>query len=231
MMALGVLLAATWILITHAQGIRRPRLASTPSRSGSTTTHALPTTTILPSTTTTTGPGALPQTGAFPSTSDPSFTAKMEDLWNGVSGGTSQSTVPAFLPEAAYIQLKAIGNAQADYTGRLVTEYEDDVIAAHALLRSSASAASLISVNVDSGFSHWVPPGTCYNRVGYFEVPNSRIVYAADGQVSSFGIASMISWRGEWYIVHLGAVLPSGSGGEVDDPQSGPGSPAYSSTC
>jgi hypothetical protein len=112
-----------------------------------------------------------------------------------------------------------------------VTEYEEDVSAAHQLLGSDAEAARFVSVNVNVNYAHWVPPGVCYNSVGYFEVPNSRVVYSINGLVSSFGIASMISWRGEWYIVHLGAILRSGSGGEVDDPQSGPGSPTYSSTC
>ena len=77
----------------------------------------------------------------------------------------------------------------------------------------------------------WVPPGSCDNTVGYYEVPNSRIVYEENGQTESFGIASMISWRGVWYVVHLGAVVRSSESGVVDDPEAGPGSPAYSGTC
>jgi hypothetical protein len=86
-------------------------------------------------------------------------------------------------------------------------------------------------VNVPSSYQHWVPPGACYNRIGYYEIPNSRIVYREDGQIRSFGIASMISWRGVWYVVHLGAVTRSGDGGIVDDPSVGAGSPEASSTC
>jgi len=44
-------------------------------------------------------------------------------------------------------------------------------------------------------YADWVRPGARYNRVGYYEVPNSRIVYRDSGAVRSFGIASMISWR------------------------------------
>ena len=80
-------------------------------------------------------------------------------------------------------------------------------------------------------YAHWVEPGECDNSVGYFEVANSRMVYSLDGVVHSFGIASLISWRGEWYVVHLGAVVRSGSGGEVLDPEPGAGSSAPSSTC
>jgi hypothetical protein len=155
----------------------------------------------------------------------------MAALWSGVSTGAVQNALPGFFPEGAYVQLKTVPSAQNDFTGRLVTEYEDDVAAAHHLLGSDAATATLVSVDVNSSYGHWIPAGTCYNDVGYFEVPNSRVVYSINGAVSSFGIASMISWRGEWYIVHLGAILRSGSGGEVDAPRAGPGTPTYSSTC
>ena len=71
----------------------------------------------------------------------------------------------------------------------------------------------------------------CYNDIGYWEVPNARVVYRQGGRVRSFGIASMISWRGEWYVVHLGVVLRSGSEGVVDEAAAGPGTSAYSGTC
>jgi hypothetical protein len=83
-------------------------------------------------------------------------------------------------------------------------------------------------VIVPSAYAHWVDPGACFNRVGYYEVPNSRVVYRQNGATRSFGIASMISWRGVWYVVHLGSV---NSSGVVDDPSAGPGTPAPSSTC
>jgi len=80
-------------------------------------------------------------------------------------------------------------------------------------------------------YAHWVPPGECENGVGYFEVANSRVVYTEDRVTRSFGIASLISWRGEWYVVHLGAILRSGSGGVVLDPGAGTGTSAPSTTC
>ena len=57
------------------------------------------------------------------------------------------------------------------------------------------------------------------------------MVYTEAGVTRSFGIASLISWRGEWYVVHLGAVVRSGGGGVVLDPESGAGRSAPSSTC
>jgi hypothetical protein len=76
-----------------------------------------------------------------------------------------------------------------------------------------------------------VEQGACYNRTGYYEVPNARLVYREGGTIRSFGIASMISWRGVWYVIHLGAVVRSTDAGAVDDPSAGPGAPAPSSTC
>jgi hypothetical protein len=62
-------------------------------------------------------------------------------------------------------------------------------------------------------------------------MPNARVVYRENGQVRSFGIASMISWRGVWYVVHFGAILRASASGMVDDPALGRGSVAYSGTC
>ena len=189
------------------------------------------TTTTTSSTTTTIDPGALPQTDELPAADTPQFSAEMTALWQGVVDDSVQAAMPSFFPEQAYVQVKAIVDPEADFQNRLVGEFGLDLGAAHALLGASPSSASLVGVHVPSQFAHWVPPGTCSNRVGYFEVPNSRVVYTEDGQTRSFGIASLISWRGVWYVVHLGAVVRSTQGGVVDDPEAGGGSSAPSSTC
>jgi hypothetical protein len=229
--AVGIGLATAGVLVAALTGGGGSPSTSVADHVAPATPGSPPTTTTTAPPPTTTDPGALPQTSALPSTTSPVFTANMAALWDGVSTGVPQMAVPGFFPEAAYVQLKAIPGAQSDFTGRLEAEYEEDVSAAHQLLGPGAPMAKLIGVEVDSAYAHWVPIGACYNDVGYFEVPYSRVVYSINGQISSFGIASMISWRGEWYIVHLGAILRSGSGGEVDDPRSGPGTPTYSSTC
>jgi hypothetical protein len=181
---------------------------------------------------TTADPGVLPQTTAFPPSTGAAFDGEMSALWQGVIAGAVPPARPAFFPESAYLQVKAISDAPADYVSRLVGEFSADLAAAHDLVDTNGSGARLLAVVVPSPYGHWVPPGTCENRVGYFEVPNSRLVYRdGAGQIRSFGIASMISWRGIWYVVHLGAVVRSSGGGVVDDPAVGPGHPAYSSTC
>jgi hypothetical protein len=203
------------------------------ARTSTTTTTLAPTTTTSSSTTTTTtDPGALPQTMQLPSSSDPQFTANMNALWQGIQQGSVTPALPAFFPRTAYVQLKTgIGNASGDWQNRLVADYGLDIGAAHALLGPDPSQATLVSVSVPEQYGHWIPPGVCANGIGYYEVANSRVVYQVGGQTRSFGIASLISWRGQWYVVHFGAILRNTSGGEVDDPEVGNGYSADSSTC
>lgn len=135
-------------------------------------------------------------------------------------------------PLAAYLQLNSIPDAQGDCQPRLVAELSLDLAAAHALIGSGTATAQLIQVIVPTQYAHWVIPGVCDNSIGYYEVPNARVVYRVGAAERSFGIASMISWRGQWYVVHLGAVVrTTPPQGMVDAPATGPGTSAYSSTC
>jgi hypothetical protein len=228
------------VLLIRGSGPRATVTSHVGPAPSSSTVPAAPTTSTVPPTTTSTVPatttttnaqGSLPQTADLPSTATPQFAAEMAALWNGIVTNSVTPAMPAFFPEGAYLQLKTIGGAQSDFENRLVGDYSLDIGAAHALLGDAAAQAQLVGVNVPASYAHWVPPGVCDNDVGYFEVPNSRVVYQVNGQTQSFGIASMISWRGQWYVVHLGAVLPPGGQGVVDDPETGPGNSAPSSTC
>ena len=107
----------------------------------------------------------------------------------------------------------------------------DEAPGGEVLLDHIQIPTQLVGVQVPSSYAHWVSPGVCSNGVGYYEVPNARVIYRESGQRSSFGIASMISWRGVWYVVHLGGVVRSSDAGVVDDPSSGSGVSAPSSTC
>ena len=217
-------------------GVRGPAAAhaanpTTPSTPAPPTTTT--TTTTVPPTTTTTGPGTLPQTSTLPPASGPQFQSEMADLWAGVVRNDVTAAMPAFFPENAYVQLKSITGPRTDFENRLVADFRSDLAAAHALLGADPASAVLQSVSVPEQYAHWVPPGVCYNSIGYYEVPNARVVYTAGGAVRSFGIASMISWRGQWYVVHLGLVTrpTTTQQGIVDDPATGPGTSAYSPTC
>jgi hypothetical protein len=176
-------------------------------------------------------PGSLPQTRAYPSAGTARFKSLMASLWAGIVHDSVKLARPAFFPKGAYLQLKAISGAGSDWTNRLLRDFALDIAAAHALLGRHPHGARLLRVKVDRSYGHWIEPGVCYNSIGYYEMPNARMVYAQQGRTRSFGIASMISWRGVWYVVHLGAVLRSSDVGVVDEPSLGPGVPVYSGTC
>jgi hypothetical protein len=173
-------------------------------------------------------PGNLPQTRAFPSASTRVFRAEMTDLWTAVLTGKPGLAAQAFFPLTAYTQVKAISNPAADWRGRLFAEFALDVGAAH---RFVGHGAGLVRVIVPSAQAAWIGPGACYNAVGYWHVAGARIVYQKHGRLRSIGIASLISWRGRWYVVHFGAVLRTGSGGVVDAPAAGPGVPGPPGGC
>ena len=47
-------------------------------------------------------------------------------------------------------------------------------------------------------------PGSEGNRIGYFRVLRSQLRFTlADGKTKDFELTSLISWRGQWYVVHL----------------------------
>jgi hypothetical protein len=174
------------------------------------------------------GAGALPQTRALPSTNSAAFRAAMQDLWLAVTTGKPNLALPAFFPLAAYLQVKAIYNPATDWHGRLWYDFTLDVGAAHRIVGRDAR---LVRVIVPMSDAAWVDPGVCANSQGYWHVPGARVVYQEHGQERSFGIASLISWRGVWYVVHFGAVLRSVVIGIVDQPAAGPGVPGPAGGC
>jgi hypothetical protein len=174
------------------------------------------------------GAGALPQTRARPSADSAAFRAAMQDLWLAVTTGKPSLALAAFFPIAAYQQVKAIHDPVADWHARLWYDFTLDVGAAHRLLDPDAR---LLRVIVPTADAAWINPGVCANSLGYWHVPGARVVYREHGQERSFGIASLISWRGVWYVVHFGAVLRSVVAGIVDQPATGPGVPGPAGGC
>ena len=199
-----------------------PARTTTPTRSGApqaSPTAALP---VAP------GAGARPQTRAFPGTRTSAFDNAMTDLWLAVTTGNPRFARPGFFPLAAYKQVKAIPYPVSDWQDRLWSDFVLDVRAAHLLV---GSGAHLDRVVVPNKYAAWVYPGACHNKIGYWHVPGARVVYRVHGQERSFGIASLISWRGVWYVVHFGAVQRSAVTGIVYQPAAGPGVPGPPGGC
>src|SRR6478736_3087352 len=213
---------ATGVLLAGCGGSSGPAPSAAPSSAAGTGSpsakSAPPTASVTPRATASAPPsarpvapgaGALPQTRAFPSTRTAAFDNAMADLWLAVTTGNPRFAWPGFFPLAAYKQVKAIPYPVPDWQNRLWSDFVLDVRAAHRLVGS----------------------GACANKIGYWHVPGARVVYRVHGQERSFGIASLISWRGVWYVVHLGAVQRTVATGIVYQPAAGPGVPGPPGGC
>jgi hypothetical protein len=172
--------------------------------------------------------GALPQTSTLPKTTSTAFADAVHDFWLAVTTGDPGYARPAFFPVAAYKQVKAIANPESDWQDRLWLDFTLDLAAVHKLVGKDATLVQVITPTQDE---QWVPAGACYNSIGYWHLPGSRLVYRQDGVTRSFGIASFISWRGVWYLIHLGALVRSAAYGIIDDPEPGPGIPGPAGGC
>jgi len=148
-------------------------------------------------------PGTLPQTKDRPESKTPAFEARVAALWDGVVHDDPERAMPAFFPVTAYEQVKAVGNPASDWRRRLVAAYKRDIHALHKRLGDGATEAKLVRAEVPDDRARWVEPGDEYNKLGYYRVYGTRIVYTVDGKERSFDVSSLISWRGEWYVVHL----------------------------
>ena len=164
--------------------------------------------TEAPTTTTTEpDPGSLPQTPDKPSGASAKLAEHASALWQAIVSDDPSVAAPAFFPLGAYLQVKAISNPESDYRTRLLAAYAEDIHALHAKLGSRAATAQLTGIEVPDGQAVWVQPGEEYNKGSYWRVYGANLRYTTpDGQGGSFPIASLISWRGQWYVVHLNSI-------------------------
>jgi hypothetical protein len=184
---------------------------TTPASSGarpatSTTSHRASTTTERRPTTSTADVGALPQTDVQPTTQSAAFKSHAADLWRAVATDDPDAALGTFFPLGAYRQVKDIADPDADWTNRLVANFRTDVHALHAQLGADASSATFERLDVPDGAAQWIQPGVEYNKGAYWRVYGSRLLYTVGGVERSLPVTSLISWRGEWYVVHLGAI-------------------------
>jgi hypothetical protein len=155
---------------------------------------------------TTVDPGTLPQTMTLPSATDPAFVARMDDLVQAIVTGNTSVALPAFFPLSAYIQVKDISNPTSDWNTRLVADYNQDIAGLHAGLKVQGESAEVTSITIPPGQAQWILPGVEYNKGSYWRVYNAVVNYSVDNVDQQFTVASLISWRGEWYVVHLSSI-------------------------
>ena len=209
MLAAGVavlLLAAGGAVVVLARGGDGPSHAVATGTTVPTVAPTVAPTAPAPTTTTEPDPQFLPQTPDKPSATSPRFIAGVDALWQAIVTDDPEVAMPFFFPLGAYEQVKAISNPESDWRTRLVGAYREDIHALHNRLGARASAAQFQGIDVPESQATWVQPGAEYNKGSYWRVYGAALRYSVDGQTGSFPIASMISWRGEWYVVHLDSI-------------------------
>jgi len=146
----------------------------------------------------------LPQTEDRPSAESGVLHRRLELLTRAIAENAPEIALPAFFPVEAYVQVKAIEHPERDHQKRLVAAFERNIADYHKQLGPTAEQARFVRLEVPDVSVKWMKPGSEGNRVGYYRVLRSKLVVGvADGTERAFEVTSMISWRGEWYVVHL----------------------------
>jgi hypothetical protein len=151
-------------------------------------------------------PASLPQTRDVPHGEGATFEARRDALWQAIVDDDPQRAMPFFFPLGAYQQVKEVTNPAADWKHRLVAAYERDIHALHARLGSSAPDAKLLGLDIPEARARWVEPGEEWNKIGYYRVFGTKLRYSIGDEQHTFEVKSLISWRGEWFVVHLSAI-------------------------
>ena len=199
--------AISAVLLLAAISIGIAACGGSSSKATETTTTQEPTTTTTapPTTTTTVDPGTLPQTDEKPSGTGAEFDARMKTLANAIINNTPNSAISTFFPVSAYKQTKKNTDPAADWKNRLIANFKVDVADANKRLGANAKNAVFTGVTVPNT-AVWVKPGEEYNLGPYWRVFKTQMNFTVDGKNVQIPIESMISWRGQWYVVHLGTI-------------------------
>jgi hypothetical protein len=145
----------------------------------------------------------LPQTEDEPKSDSPLFVRRLDLLFAAIVKGDAEIARPFFFPVEAYEVVKGIEKPAADWKARLWALFVRDVKRYHDALGPDPDKAKLVGFE-PSANAKWMKPGAEGNLIGYHRMTrNKLLVTAADGKQHKLEITSLISWRGEWYVVHL----------------------------
>lgn len=188
--------------------------AGTGSNSGATNAAGAPVagngspTTAPPATaaaTTTVEPGTLPQTETKPTLDSADFNRRVQAMWQGIVDDDPKKAQEFFFPLSAYKQVKSLQDPTSDWNSRLIAIYDSEIHALHSSLGKDPSKAKFEGIDVPMQNATWINPNVEYNKLGYWRVYGTKVRYSVNGVQNSFVVQSLISWRGEWYVVHLTA--------------------------
>jgi len=146
----------------------------------------------------------LAQTDQRPTPTSPSFQKRIAAVAHAIVSGEVEPALSAFFPLVAYQQVKDVAKPERDYKFRLLANFKRDLLEYHHALGADAADYKFEGVTVSEKDAKWMPPGSEGNKLGYFRVLRSRLRFTLPtGRSRELELTSLISWRGEWYVVHL----------------------------
>lgn len=146
----------------------------------------------------------LPQTETLPALDSPGFLTRMQLLLQAIDDNRPELADGSFFPVLAYEQVKDVANPARDHKYRLVAAYRRNIEEYHRKLKRQPHPLKLLGVETSRQPPRWMKPGSEGNKLGYHRMLRSQLTYIdATGAEHRLEITSLISWRGEWYVVHL----------------------------
>lgn len=146
----------------------------------------------------------LGQTEDKPSIDSPAFRARLELLWKAIVANDAELAAPVFFPVMAYEQVKDIQSPAADHKARLLKAFARDIKEYHGKIGPNPQATKLLGLEIEDKRLKWMKRGDEGNKLPYWRLTRSKIRYAdANGAEQTLELTSLISWRGEWFVVHL----------------------------
>lgn len=146
-----------------------------------------------------------------------------------ISGQAQRSD---FFPQAAYVTMKSglVPSPSSDWTHRLWALYQLDVSSTHQWL-AAHGPVRYVGYRANLGAEARIAIGDCENHVGYWHLPGVRLEFRSARGPVSFLIASLISWNGQWFVVHLGPNPRPTNVGTLDGPLLAVGGPGMAGGC
>lgn len=146
----------------------------------------------------------LPQTRELPTGQSEFFRQLGPALFSAIIENDPSRVLPYFMPVEVYKQLKDSKNPPRDWRYRLHAQLKRDIERYHRRLGRDRKRASYEGLELKPADAVWLEPGREYNKLPYYRLFGSRLEYRdAKGTLRHLNLSALISWRGEWYIVHL----------------------------
>ncbi|MCA9627132.1 MAG: methyltransferase domain-containing protein [Myxococcales bacterium] len=146
----------------------------------------------------------LPQTEGEPKFDSPLFKQHLRLLTRAIVLDDPEIARSVFFPVEAYQQVKDIPKPERDWEYRLWKNFKRDVHDYHKRLGANPRFARLLRLDTSGRRQSWMKPGSEGNKIGYFRMTHPKLVFqTAEGKELRVDLTSLISWRGEWYVVHL----------------------------